>query len=111
MDHVLNESIFNITFCRGYFILTCKKNMSSTTTTTTTSRMSVPLDIQSNAPPRKSTKLSNDKIIAIVLIVTVSIGIIMMGLAFAGVFNETPTSINLTPSITLTPGINDILPV
>jgi hypothetical protein len=47
--------------------------------------------------PRK--KLTTEQIIAIVLLGFVVVGIVMMVLAFVGVFNTTGATISLTPSV------------
>jgi len=51
--------------------------------------------------PRK--KLTTEQIIAIVLLGFVVVGIVMMVLAFVGVFNTTGATISLTPSVSAAP--------
>ena len=52
----------------------------------------------------KKKKLTTEQIIAIVLFCFVIVGLVLMGLAFGGVFNVSGATIDLTPTITLTPG-------
>lgn len=75
------------------------------------SRPSVPLDIQSSAPPRqKPRKLKTEQIVAIVLLILLLAGIICVTLALTGVFNRTPPAISLTPAVTLTSRVPNPLP-
>lgn len=62
-------------------------------------RKSVPLQIKSDAVPRNNPKLSTDQIVAIVLMSCLLVGIIVMTLALTGVFNRTPPSVTITPSV------------
>lgn len=73
--------------------------MESTTTLTLPARQTIPLKIQSDAPPRKKSKLSTDQIVAIVLLSVLLVGIIFMTLALTGVFNRTPPTVTITPSV------------
>ena len=59
-------------------------------------------------PPRK---LTTEQIIAILLLSLVIVGIVIMVLAFLGLFNTTGPEVNLTPSVTVTGPLPSFIPV
>lgn len=71
-------------------------------------RSAKPLQIQSRTKNRTRRHLSTDQIVAIVLSSIILVGVVMMVLAFAGVFDETGPTVSLTPPLTPT---SDSIPV
>ena len=98
MDFISSPEENTVTRARVY------RNIDQTTTTTTPLERKTTLkNNQKNTllpPTKKKGKLKTDQIVAIVVVSLVLVGVLLMVLAFIGVFNEEGPTVSLTPTVT-----------
>lgn len=96
MDFISSPEENTVTRARVY------RNIDQTTTTPL-ERKTTLKNNQKNTllpPTKKKGKLKTDQIVAIVVVSLVLVGVLLMVLAFIGVFNEEGPTVSLTPTVT-----------